>query len=540
VSPVSHRTGLHPAANRTLAHSVARANFVAQTKLQFGQPSNAWRDHFVEDELKDDVLGPVFEGDHPYVVGTEFHNFKAAVNKRVNYKTELSADQEILDAGMHLLGKKFPVCMNTIEWNMELFEAWNASNPPTKAKAMVEAIDGFMRYTDKEFGRKEVFQKIEALLKRHKGEEWAGRIVNASSDLHNALSGPILNECLKRMNQTLSDDQQFPEMMLYIQYAKDSRFCSDRMNNGEHEFIAECDFSENDMRQCKDVQPLEAKFLSRLGAPNWLIKCMNSANVYTVSSRMHNFKGTVKYQLPSGSTSTTFRNSIWNMSIFWAWKLKHRCKGVAFFLGDDMVAKITRSSCRKSRRGRKDASRSYEHMSKRARMKAKVKVHTHLMEAEFLSKNFVPSIEYGCLMIPKIGKAFARFSTRANLNAAISDKEYMAGKSLSYAWEFRFIKEVRDACILKSTLQQVDLSTLKLEHFSYNFRREVERVGSIVKVLKQLNSHPTLSFYDIENFCQVRYKCPWDDILEIICQILAGTNDVPEIAYASMASRDYW
>jgi len=539
MDPLLPRRGLHPAPNRILARKSARANIVPKTKLQFGQSSVAWRDHYLEDEVKDDVLGPVFEGDHPYVTANDFHNFQAAVNKRCNHLDEVRADPEIIRAGLDLLEKKLPEQWDQIEWTYELFEAWNEGNPPSKQAAMIEAIDSFMRYTDKEFGRKEIFAKVEALLKRHKGEDWAPRLVNASSDLHNALSGPILVACLKRLNASLTDKQAHPDMKLYIQYAKESNYCSERMNNGPHEFIAECDFSENDMRQCKDVQPLEGRFLKRLGAPDWLLKCMSAANVYTVSSRMHNFKGTIKYQLPSGSTSTTFRNSIWNMSIFWAWKLRHGVKGTAFFLGDDMIAKVTWSLFRKSKRGRKDASRSYAHTAKRARMKAKVAIHTHLMEAEFLSKNFVPSAEHGCLMIPKIGKAFARFSTRANNNAAVPDLVYLCGKALSYAWEFRFVQEVRDACILKAELTGVDFGTLNLNHFSYNFRREVERLGSIGKVLKSVYGR-TLDWYDLENFCQVRYHVTWDDIFDIVCEILAGTSDVPEIAYAELARRDYW
>jgi hypothetical protein len=506
--------------------------------LNFGQSANAWRDHQTETDVRDDVLAPVFEGDHPYVVENNFQGFIAAVNKRCNHLDEVAAKPYIIEAGHKLLEEKFPDMMPRLEWTYELFEEWNASNPPAKATAMREAIDGFMRYTDKEFGRKEIFAKVEALLKRHKGEAWAGRIVQASSDLHNALSGPILTACLKRMNATLTDIQK-GDMSIYLQYSKDSTFCSERMNHGEHQFIAECDFSENDMRQCKDVQPLESLFLDRLGAPSWLLECMSAANVFTISSRTHNFKGTLKYQLPSGSTSTTFRNSVWNMTIFWAWKLKHAVKGVAFFLGDDMIVKATSAKARNSRRGRKDAARSYSHIAKDARMVAKVLVHTHLMQAEFLSKNFVPSAQYGSLMIPKLGKALGRFGVRANNNFAMSDAEYMCGKALSYAWEFRFVPEVRELALQHAVRTGLKVKDLTLDNFSYNFRREVERVGDIRTVLSGIK-RISLSWYDMENFAMVRYGMPWDDIVEIAECVFLGNSDIDELAYAQLARVDYW
>jgi hypothetical protein len=508
--------------------------------MAFGQSAKAWRDHNNDDMLPDDILGAVFEGDHPYVTDNSFKNFQAAVNKRINYKTEVTADPQILNAFNDLLEKKFSSHHEEIRWSPTLFEEWNRTNAPAKQIEMASALEEFMRYTDKEFGRKEIFTKVEALLKRHKSDEWAGRIVNASSPLHNALSGPILSAALKRFNAVLSDRQECSSMMMYIQYAKDSTFCSERMS-GDAEFIAECDFSENDMRQCKNVCPdVEARLLTRLGAPKWLTDIMIKANVYTVVSREHNFSGTVKYQLPSGSTSTTFRNTIWNMSIFWAWKIKWNVRGVAFFLGDDMAAKVTQSTFRKTRRGRKDASRSYEDMCKRARMVGKVKVHTHLVQAEFLSKNFVPSAALGHRMIPKIGKALARLNTRANNNQSIPDPMYMAGKCLSLSWEFRFVSELRDGLAARAAQTGVDLSTLTSEHFSYNFRQEMMRSGTAGSVLRTAANVEPLSYYDMENFCQVRYSMSWEDVLDVFDDIVCGDVDVPLLKYIQLARMDYW
>jgi hypothetical protein len=543
--PSGGRTAsVHPARyrqNKTLnASGHARAQIKnSKVKMEFARSKNAWRDHLIDDSVN--VLGPVFDGDHPYVVQDDFENFKAAVNKRINYRSDVTADPCVVTASYQLLDEKIPEKLNDIEWTYELFEEWNANNDPAKQVAMVAAIDSFMRYTDKEFGRKEIFAKCELLLKRHTHGEWAGRIVNASSDLHNALSGPILVKCLKRLNALL-DDRQKGDVSCYIQYAKDSTYCSERLDRArtESSFVVEADFSSNDMMQCSDVQPLEGAWLSRLGAPKWLIDIMERSNVYMVSSRKHDFKATVHYQLPSGSTSTTFRNSIWNMSIFRAWQNKHAVKGVAFFLGDDMIVVVTSSVFPCSKRGRKHASRSYEHVAKLARMKAKVKVHTHLMGAEFLSKNFVPSAEFGHLMIPKIGKAMGRFNVRANNNASLSDDEYMAGKSLSFAWEFRFCPEIGDLMAERAGRTGVNLPELSLEAFSYNFRKEVERVGSIKDVLRATVNSATLDWYDMENFCSIRYRMSWDSVLEAFTDIVLGSDDLDEIVYGSLATIDYW
>jgi len=47
-------------------------------------------------------------------------------------------------------------------------------------------------------------------------------------------------------------------------------------------------------------------------------------------------------------------------------------------------------------------------------------------------------------MLPLIGKALARFNARASMNTGVTDSQYMAGKALSYAYEFRHVPFMRD------------------------------------------------------------------------------------------------
>jgi len=108
----------------------------------------------------------------------------------------------------------------------------------------------------------------------------------------------------------------------------------------------------------------------------------------------------------------------------------------AILLGDDMLAKVAGLSRR--------AVRTYENIAAEARMVADVKRHYHLVECSFLSKLFIPRTN-GChLTVPLLGKAIGRFNMRANRNSAVSDHAYMAGKSVGYAYEFRYVPSLRD------------------------------------------------------------------------------------------------
>jgi len=199
----------------------------------------------------------------------------------------------------------------------------------------------------------------------------------------------------------------------------------------------ESDFSSNDMKQVHDVHLIEIMWLLRFGAPKWLSSLMIVANTIRVSNRKHGVLGLVKNQLPTGAQSTTFRNTLWNSTINYCFMLRINGKGRTLVLGDDMTQRLDNPfSSRK-----KNIRREYEHVAKLAHMEAKVKVHRQLSQSTFLSRNFLPTPN-GHVMVPLLGKTLGRFNVRATSNEGVSDKVYLAGKALSYAYEFRYVPSI--------------------------------------------------------------------------------------------------
>jgi len=464
-----------------------------------------------------DILGPLFEHNAPVLTDGSFQSFLAAFNKRVNYNNDQRCHKDVRKASAKLLDQTVPMQLPEIIWDRELFHEWNSEFKPSKQERMIKALDKIALYRDSEFGAKEVFEKVELLMKRH-DPSWAGRIVNASSDIHNCISGPIIKECLKRLVKSfdLARDSGKNSMNFTVAYAKDpSEFVGHV--DGDGPFI-ECDFSSNDKLQVADVVQLEVLWMVRLGAPAWLAGCLLRANHYRVINRKFGVKAKVKNQLPSGSTSTTFRNSIWNSTIFFTFGSRYGLKADTLILGDDMLSRM--------RNGRipRRAARSYEYIAKLARMSAKVKVHTHLVQCEFLSRRFVPTA-YGHRMIPKLGKAFGRFNARAN-NSQISDDEYIAGKSLSYAYEFRYYRPICKLFLLRFQGCVTPIEKVRRELLSYNLRLAVGSASLADSAKVLYNISEPISDDDFTAYSDFTYGKWKSEVIEDLTDLLFGDVDL--------------
>nr|QLC27597.1 RNA dependent RNA polymerase [Erysiphe necator associated abispo virus 1] len=498
-----------------------RQNFVLrpQVKLEVNPQRSAFRDEqrALSRYQRETVLGPLFEDNHPVLTDGTFSSFLSAFNKRCNYLTELRADPYIVKSSIKLMKRMVPVPLPTVEWTKDLFDAWLPQFEPPKQRRLVKALDRFAAYTQNEFSTKDVFEKVELLLKRH-DPEWAGRIVNASTDLHNALSGPIIAECLKRLVQSAKvDAAQGHKASVQIAYGEVPQTFVQCLE-GEGPFI-EADFSSNDKLQVKDVGQLESRWAVRLGMPPWLAGCILQANSYTAQSRKFGVRAKLKHQLPSGSTSTTFRNSIWNSTILFSWARRFGIHCKALVLGDDMLARITNG--RIPRRARRD----YEHFANLARMKAKVFVRSALDDCEFLSRVFVPTC-HGHLMMPKLGKALGRFNARGNPND-ISHQDYIAGKSLSYAYEFRHYKPFAQAFLERFLATESSYHSLSDRLLSYNFRQAIEIFGSRSAVLTHISDCASASDDEFCQFVWHRYGKFRTEACDDLHWLLFGNSDLP-------------
>jgi hypothetical protein len=323
------------------------------------------------------------------------------------------------------------------------------------------------------------------------------------------------------MNYTMAYKKQAPELCRLI----------GGYGAPKAKFI-ECDFSANDMSQVKDVHIVEAMWFAHLGAPLWLIMAMDAANIYKVYSRKHGISAIIENQLPSGSQSTTFRNSVWNITIANSFVRKFNVKGHTLVLGDDMLMRMDSSLI-----GRRIA-RAYKWQCDLARMKSKVKVHDHLVECEFLSRHFARN-DVGYVMVPKLGKALGRFNARANANRSVTDRVYLAGKSLSYAYEFRAAPHIQALFLKRFLSLEVDFESLSTQDLGYVAKGNVLQYGFEGLMARMKAPYrDRLSADNLTEFFYSKYTKTGLEILALVSDFLFGEDDL-DLEFVGRLAEDF-
>jgi len=348
------------------------------------------------------------------------------------------------------------------------------------------------------------------LLKRH-DPSWAPRVIYKGSDIYNCLTGPVVEELLTRLNHSLKNVE--PDGIRYKLGYKTVTpdICSffDSMTDKGH--FLECDFSSNDKLQCSSVNSLMRMWYRRLGAPEWFVQLYAKTDTFRAYSVKHSISMDIEHQLATGACDTTLRNSIWNMTICHSFCLRFGQSGRVVILGDDMLA------CFRSKLPH-GAAGKYADVAEEAQMKAKAKVFLLLQQCSFLSKSFVPS-SAGHSMMPLLGKALARFNARANNNLAVSDAKYMAGKSLSYAYEFRFFDGLRDLFLERFLSTGVTSGNLDWDDLSWNARQ----AGVTITNLKAKLIEPKEKIVDdfhLSDFLYCRYNLTLSECLPLIEEVI--------------------
>jgi len=268
-------------------------------------------------------------------------------------------------------------------------------------------------------------------------------------------------------------------------------------------------------------------FMSRLGAPAWFIKLHKATNKFSVYNSKYGISAIIENQMPSGCTDGTFRNTFWNLCIFYSWTRKVQITGcIATFLGDDMLAGLPRRVRR--------SSRHYRMVASMARMEAKVTTHPKLCHSHFLSKHFVP-VTRGDLthvMLPMVGKMLAKFNSRPNSNEAVSDDEYMAGKALSHCYEYRHCHIIRDKFVQRANLHlERSGGKYSLEGVTYHVRVHGAYRGEVESLLSNCEQHPDLvTVDDLSEFWFGLADLCYSDIVPVLdCVILNPDYMVTDI-----------
>jgi len=457
-------------------------------------------------------LGPVIGDKLPYLTTTSRADFLSAFNKRVNFKSTQRVDRSIRASARALIKELVPVKLDDFRWDVDLFEDWVNQFDSEKQVRMRKAYEYEGLELLGDYSRKELFTKIEALVKPH--ENVAPRIIFKGTDYYNMISGPIFKVLMDRFKSTERNAKRFKVMVSYKQHTPEiatfmtQRHCASYM---------EADFSSNDKTQVKDVIELECMFMRRLGCPKWFVDLHLKTNKFSAYNSKYGVSAVVENQLPTGATDTTFRNSFLNLVIFNAWAFKYKVNdALVCVMGDDMV-------CGLSRRVRRCAYH-YEQVARTAKMVAKVTTAPTLHRMHFLSKHFIPVTrgEVSHVMLPFIGKVLAKFNARPNSNQSVSDDEYMAGKSLSHCYEFRHCHVLRDLFVSRANQHLLNSGgKYSLEGVTYHVRQFAVHKGLVESMLTGSTTYDDLvTTEDLSLFWLTMADLTFSDVFPLISAVV--------------------
>jgi len=281
--------------------------------------------------------------------------------------------------------------------------------------------------------------------------------------------------------------------------------------------LAEGDYSRNDREQRSKVACLIDLVLEKLGFPDWLRQVMlESSEKFDVYAPKCGLKATPRHQLPTGATYTTFRNSAYNALMFAVSCIQQGItRARALILGDDLLAATLEAmNCK-----------TWEDTVARFKMCLKAARPEFNGKATFLSRRLIMNTSSPCL-VPKLGKALARFNVRATKNPSISDDDFMAGKACAHAYEFRHVPQ---------------MSRLFLDRFNYHYARskmkphqDLDHESWFLKISGMTTPEQILSAIsqeavqttdsEWEDWIAETYEEGWCDILDLCQRIILSTD----------------
>lgn len=360
--------------------------------------------------------------------------------------------------------------MEPYDWTQDIFDRWVAKFAPEKQQRMHEAILRLHDCDLRTISTRDLMVKGEVLLKRN-DTSWAPRIIYVGTDEYNVLTGPLMDEFNKRLNAML-DEFSCPEVEgVCFAYTKKDHEIADFLHGSDRYF--EGDFSANDRSQLRKVHEIFAHWLKVSGAPKWWVDLYKQiSRTYDVRSFRYGVSATLHHQLATGGTDTTGRNTVWNMCLWYSFccEKKHKSTKIAV-LGDDIAVGMHERGL---------VLKSWVDHCALAGMTLKAHERRYYCDLTFLSRFFVPCGDRN-VMVPLIGKALCRFNARANRNQDVSDAQYMAGKSLSYAYEFRHVPYLRDRFLQRFRSTGVSIGCIKLHDLTWFSRQGVSGTTDVLQ-----------------------------------------------------------
>jgi len=124
-------------------------------------------------------------------------------------------------------------------------------------------------------------------------------------------------------------------------------------------------------------------------------------------------------------------------------------------------------------------------------------------------------------MVPLIGKALCRFNARANRREDLSDMEYVAGKALSYAYEFRHVDYLRRAFIDRFLSTGIDARQLKFNDLTWFSKQGLDSPEQAYQLV--LGENLSISDDDFLDLVMAKYDIGLYD-MDYLCNMLIKDN----------------
>jgi len=353
---------------------------------------------------------------------------------------------------------------------------------------------------------KHVFAKQEVLLKAHQSQP---RVVYQGTDMYNAITGPIVMELNDRMKAVFSrsNPKNTGNVVIYACGARGEEL-GEIMEQADGEPV-ESDMTNNDGSQSEKFRKKEAMFYHKLGAPVWFVREFAKNLRVRVWTR-YGIVGTVEGERWSGETTTTTGNSYVSMALMQA-GLKRACieKSTNVHGGDDYLGFID-GDMEKFAAGVKAVTTA-------SGMEAVVVPQTGRHRATFYRKRYVNST-IGCRPVPQFGRVLAKINLRANRNTDVNDRDYMAGKYLSAAYEHRHVPGLRD--LLVSTSEALSGTPFLDQRAS-----KLDEMGGIENIKAIVSRAPVHPVPEFSEFLNEVYGVGYDDLVDVYARVAQSAVD---------------
>lgn len=423
--------------------------------------------------------------------------------KRVDHPVNKTDDETFL-IGHRLVMDKIPSGMEKIRVDGELMREFLGTCAPAKAARLVAASE--QPQWNSEINQAMVFSKMEVLLKEYQSQP---RVIFQGTEMYNLLMGCVIMVLAQRFGEvfSLSNPLNVGNRVIFAPGVSKEKI--GEMIYASPGEVVESDLANNDGTQSLYMRRCEAMAYKKMGAPDWFVREFASCEKVFAWTRFGVQFVVDNGKMLSGRVNTTLGNSYTNMCLTSAaLKEAEVVSSTCVIGGDDFLGVVEGSQ-----KFLEVLPASVEKSGMKAKaFKPKSKKHGTFYRTRFVQDN------NGVAPVPQFGRVVAKINVRANMNSAVNDRDYMAGKYMSAAYEHRHVPVIAD--ILLQTADELS-SKPYYEKRSAVLRGEV-KPDDIRRIVN--NARP-IEEWALDAFCEDVYNTPFTNVVDAYTQVAQSALD---------------